>query len=159
MGEGFRARGEPWIFDDHGGLQGYRQTPRDNLGGQTVTVPIDKSILFRTTVSRGNPEGRAICRAMYRPWYMAHNLEEIEAISAERFGNGLPTFYLGDGTTPAYGQRKEVSRRLAQRLRADLVHAQVDELRQAHHCHSLLVARDRLVQVNRLAAVGRDKLE
>ena len=92
-------QGEPWIFDDKGGLQGYRQTPRDNLGGQTVTVPIDKSILFRTTVSRGNPEGRAICRAMYRPWYMAHNLEEIEAISAERFGNGLPTFYLGEGTS------------------------------------------------------------
>jgi hypothetical protein len=87
-------RGEPWLFDEHGGLQGLRQTPLTS-GGASVEIPIDKLILFRTTTEKGNPEGRSLYRAMYQSWYFKHNLEEIEAISAERMGSGFPVFYLG----------------------------------------------------------------
>ena len=87
--------GEPWLFDEHGGLRGFRQSPY-TWGGQQVAIPIQKAVLFRTTTEKGNPEGRALLRAMYQPWYFKHNLEEIEAISAERTGAGFPVVYMGD---------------------------------------------------------------
>jgi hypothetical protein len=40
---------------------------------------------------------------MYRPWYFKNNLEEIEAISGERMGAGLPVVYLGNGTQRGTG--------------------------------------------------------
>ena len=87
------APGSPWQFDEHGGLQSFtQQAPPDY---QTVVIPIDKSLLFRSTTERGNPEGRSLFRPMYAAWYMKKNLEEIEAISAERIGAGFPVAYLG----------------------------------------------------------------
>ena len=87
-------RGEPWLIDDHGGLQGARQTPLTS-GGKPVDIPIDKLILFRTTTEKNNPEGRSLYRAQYQSWYFKHNLEEVEAISAERNGAGFPVIYAG----------------------------------------------------------------
>lgn len=87
--------GDEWVFDDEGGLQGLNQTPP--MGGGKIIVPISKAILFRTTAEKGNPESRAMLRAMYIPWYFKKNLEEIEAISAERMGAGLPVIYAGEG--------------------------------------------------------------
>lgn len=87
-------RGEPWLMDDHGGLRGARQTPLTSSGA-TVEIPIDKLILFRTTTEKNNPEGRSLYRAMYQSWYFKHNLEEVEAISAERNGAGFPVIYAG----------------------------------------------------------------
>jgi len=85
--------GSPWQFDEHGGLQSFmQQAPPDN---QSVVIPIDKALLFRTTTEKGNPEGRSLFRPMYPAWYMKKNLEEIEAISAERIGAGFPVAYLG----------------------------------------------------------------
>src|SRR3989304_1748319 len=87
------APGSPWQFDEHGGLQSFtQQAPPDY---QTVVIPIDKALLFRSTTERGNPEGRSLYRPMYAAWYMKKNLEEIEAISAERIGAGFPVAYLG----------------------------------------------------------------
>src|SRR3990172_6775656 len=87
------APGSPWQFDEYGGLQGFtQQAPPDY---QTVVIPIDKALLFRSTAERGNPEGRSLYRPMYAAWYMKKNLEEIEAISAERIGAGFPVAYLG----------------------------------------------------------------
>lgn len=90
------APGNEWIFDDYGGVQGLTQQAPPLY--RNVTLPIEKVILFRTTVEKGNPEGRALLRAMYIPWYYKKNLEEIEAISAERMGTGFPVIYLGSGT-------------------------------------------------------------
>lgn len=84
--------GDEWVFDEKGGLQGFKQ---QLLDGNTVTVPIDKAILFRTTVEKGNPEGRSILRAMYPAWYFKKQLEEVEGISAERMGAGFPVIYAG----------------------------------------------------------------
>lgn len=91
------APGSEWVFDEHGGLEGLNQQAPPHY--QTVFIPIEKVINFRTTAERGNPEGRSILRAMYKPWYFKNNLEEVEAISAERFGTGLPVAYLGSNTS------------------------------------------------------------
>lgn len=86
-------QGNEWIFDVNGGIQGLRQLCPPNF--ELATLSIEKAILFRTTLAKNNPEGRALLRAMYSPWYFKKNLEEIEAISAERLGAGLPVIYAG----------------------------------------------------------------
>jgi len=77
-----------WEFDEDGGIQGYTQY--DPSGGGMHTIPVDKSLLFRTTTQKNNPEGRSLLRNAYRPWYFKRRIEEIEAIGIERDLAGLP---------------------------------------------------------------------
>jgi hypothetical protein len=77
-----------WQFDDHGGIQGVEQLAPPHY--YHVTIPVEKFLLFRTTVFKNNPEGRSILRSAYRPWYMKKNIENIEAIGVERDLAGLP---------------------------------------------------------------------
>lgn len=56
----------------------------------TVTIPISKIALFRTTSVKNNPEGESILRGLYRPWYFKSRIEEIEAVGIERDLAGLP---------------------------------------------------------------------
>jgi len=98
IGQDTLAQNEPWLFDEHGGIQGFRQQD-PNMGTPPVEIPIEKALLFRTTARKNDPEGRAILRAMYSAWWMKKNLEEVEAISAERFGSGIPVVYLGSDTS------------------------------------------------------------
>jgi hypothetical protein len=77
-----------WQFDDHGGIQGVEQLAPPHY--YHVTIPVEKMLLFRTTVNKNNPEGRSILRGAYRPWYMKKNIENIEAIGVERDLAGLP---------------------------------------------------------------------
>jgi phage gp29-like protein len=56
----------------------------------TVTIPIDRVALFRTTSVKNNPEGESILRGLYRPWYFKSKIEEIEAVGIERDLAGLP---------------------------------------------------------------------
>lgn len=77
---------QAWKFDDEGGLQGmFQYTPNG-----VKLIPIEKSLLFRTTANRGNPEGRSFLRGAYRPWYFKKHIEEIEGIGIERDLAGLP---------------------------------------------------------------------
>uniref|UniRef100_A0A6M3KWF4 Portal protein n=1 Tax=viral metagenome TaxID=1070528 RepID=A0A6M3KWF4_9ZZZZ len=89
--------GNRWIFDEHGRVQGFRQQPAPDY--QLRTIPMEKALLFRTRVEWDNPEPPPILRPMYQAYYYATNLQEVEAIGAERLGNGLPVIYLGDGCT------------------------------------------------------------
>ncbi len=91
------APGREWLFDENGGIHGLRQMSPPTY--QVKFIPIQKMVLFRTTAEKNNPEGRSILRAMYKPWYYKNNLEEVEAISAERLGAGFPVVYLGNGTS------------------------------------------------------------
>ena len=77
-----------WIFDETGGVQGMVQMAPPFY--KNVVLPINKSLLFRPTLHKGNPEGRSILRNAYRPWYMKKRLEEIEAIGVERDLAGMP---------------------------------------------------------------------
>ncbi|BBK30576.1 hypothetical protein EDC65_1985 [Stella humosa] len=78
-----------WEFDPAGGVRGLWQAASPEMP-QPVFVPIEKSLLFRTTTAKGNPEGRSILRNAYRPWYFKKRLEEGEAIGYWRALGGLP---------------------------------------------------------------------
>lgn len=79
-----------WIFaEGTDELLGMRQS-RAPLHGDTVIIPLEKSLHFRTTARHGNPEGRSILRNAYRPWYFKRRIEEYEAIGVERDLAGLP---------------------------------------------------------------------
>ncbi len=81
-----------WMMDEDGGIQGMIQV--DPSTGGTHAIPIEKSLLFRTSSQKNNPEGRSILRNAYRPWYFKRRIEEIEAIGIERDLAGLPVAYV-----------------------------------------------------------------
>lgn len=93
-----------WMMDETGGIQGFKQM--DPTGGGFRDIPIEKGLLFRTTVNKNNPEGRSLLRNSFRPWYYKRRIEEIEAIGIERDLAGLPVAkvppeYLSSGKTAA----------------------------------------------------------
>jgi hypothetical protein len=83
-----------WEIDDFGGIKGMWQYPTPGTPGarpaETVLVPIEKALLFRTTSTKNSPEGKSLLRGAYRPWYFAKRIEEIEAIGMDRDLNGIP---------------------------------------------------------------------
>jgi len=83
---------QEWEFDETGGIQGmWQSAPPD----YTLTlIPIEKGLLFRTTTSKNNPEGRSVLRNAYRPWFFKKRIEEIEAIGIERDLAGFPVMYV-----------------------------------------------------------------
>ena len=82
-----------WVFDDEdGSLVAMIQIPPPHYA--PITIPIEKSLLFRTSVHKNNPEGRSILRNAYRPWYFKKRIEEIEAIGVERDLAGFPVLYM-----------------------------------------------------------------
>ena len=60
-------------------------------------APIEKLLHFAFRPRKRNPMGRAISRALYRPWYFKKNLEVVEAIGAERDVGNVPVARLGEG--------------------------------------------------------------
>lgn len=82
-----------WDIDDNGGIQGIYQIDPSSYRGE-VHIPIEKSLLFRPSVSKNNPEGRSLLRNAYRPWYFKKRIEEIEAVGIERDLAGLPVAYV-----------------------------------------------------------------
>ena len=86
---------ESWDFDEDGYVKGMYQQ-----GAPFYTlnhIPLTKCMLFRTRAIGNNPEGRAILRNAYRPWYFKKVFEEIEAVGAERDLIGLPMLISPEG--------------------------------------------------------------
>lgn len=81
-----------WRFDDAGGILGMEQQAPPNY--KVVFIPIERALLFRTTIRDENPEGLSALRGAYRPWYFKKRIEEIEGIGIERDLAGLPTLAL-----------------------------------------------------------------
>ena len=101
----------------HDGLIGWRKLPirsqdsffsweykdgTDDLIGMTqmpaptferITIPIEKSLHFRTRSRKDNPEGRSILRTAYRAYYFKKRIEEIEGYGIERDLAGFPVLY------------------------------------------------------------------
>jgi hypothetical protein len=77
-----------WSFDETGGVKAMIQMAPPRY--QTTVIPIEKSILFRTAIAKGNPEGVSLLRTAYRAWYFKKRLEEFEAIGVERDLAGMP---------------------------------------------------------------------
>jgi hypothetical protein len=85
-----------WLMDDDGGIAGFvQQTGR----GESVEIPIEKLILYRTRVEANNPEGRSILRPSYIPYYFLKNIQQIEAVGIERDLAGLPVVGLPEGAS------------------------------------------------------------
>lgn len=78
-----------WVFDDDGGIEGLIQNPPPDYALRFI--PIEKALLFRTRVTKNNPEGRSVLRSAYRSWYFLKNIQNIEGIGIERDLAGLPT--------------------------------------------------------------------
>ena len=87
----FRAQDtlDRWEFDDEGGLAGMHQS--DLASGKTAFIPIEKAVLFRTEVTKANPEGRSILRNAVTDWFFLKRICNIEAIGIERDMTGLLT--------------------------------------------------------------------
>jgi hypothetical protein len=77
-----------WQFDGNGGIQAMLQMAPPDY--KLATIPIEKSLLFRTRTDKGNPEGRSVLRTAYRSWHFKKRIEEIEGIGIERDLAGLP---------------------------------------------------------------------
>lgn len=82
-----------WEIDENGGVQGLYQIDPSSYRGE-IYIPIEKALLFRTNVSKNNPEGRSLLRNAYRPWYFKRRIEEIEAVGIERDLAGLPVAFV-----------------------------------------------------------------
>jgi hypothetical protein len=79
---------ESWMFDEDMGIRGLVQ--RLPTGG-LVSIPIEKSLLFRTESTANNPEGRSMLRNAVRPYLFVKRIQEYEATGTERDLAGLPT--------------------------------------------------------------------
>lgn len=84
---------ESWVMSPDGGVAGMNQYTSKG----TKFIPIERSLLFRTTANRGNPEGKSFLRGAYRPWYFKKHIEEIEGIGVERDLAGLPVVTAPEG--------------------------------------------------------------
>ena len=114
---------ERWVFDpETGEMQGAVQTAAPDFNERHI--PVERFLLFRTTSTKGNPEGRSILRNAYRPWFFKKRIEEIEGIGIERDLAGLPTIYvppelLANDASPADKALLSELKKLARNVRRD----------------------------------------
>ncbi|GAB4446390.1 MAG: hypothetical protein Kow00120_16540 [Anaerolineae bacterium] len=107
-----------WDLDAQGGIRGMVQVCPPRY--EPVTIPIEKSVLYRTRLEQGNPEGRSILRAAYTSYYFARNLREIEAIGVERDLCGLPVLQPPEGADLSEGSAdRPAAEALLRRVRND----------------------------------------
>lgn len=119
-----QASWDKWVYDDETGeLLAFVQRPEPKQ--HEITIPIDKGLLFRTRVSRGNPEGKSLLRNAYRPYYFKQRFEEIEGIGIERDLAGLPVLQtpeeldLWDAEDPEMVKLKTMAEELVASVRRD----------------------------------------
>lgn len=112
-----------WNFNETGqSLLGMKQQLLQ-LGARDI--PLSKGLLFRTKVTKNNPEGRSILRNAYRPWYFKKRIEEIEGIGIERDLAGLPVLKTPQGldlwnpNDPKAAVQKRAAEQLIQNIRRD----------------------------------------
>lgn len=97
-----------WLFDDNNEVVGMRQLDPYS-GGSPVDIPLDKCLLFRTTSTRTNPEGRSLLRSGAPSWYMQKRMQEIEAVGVERDLAGLPVAWVPQEWLMADASASEVA--------------------------------------------------
>lgn len=84
-----------WEYGSNDDLHGMTQMPPPDFG--FITIPIEKLLLFRTEIRKGNPEGRSVLRNAYRSWFFKKRFQEIEGIGIERDLAGLPVLVAPEG--------------------------------------------------------------
>ena len=95
----FALRGQStlvrWEFDDAGGVKAMVQQTANNAA--QVSIPIEKSLLFRTRIEKQSPEGRSLLRNAYLPWFYKRRVMEVWGIGMERDLAGVPVLISPDG--------------------------------------------------------------
>lgn len=84
-----------WIFNAENEAVAFEQIAEPDYN--KVIIPFNKGLLFRTRVTRDNPEGKSLLRNAYRPWFFKKHFEEIEGIGIERDLAGFPVLQSPDG--------------------------------------------------------------
>lgn len=84
-----------WEFTDSGDVAAFVQVAEPLY--ERVVIPMSKGLLFRTRISRDNPEGKSLLRNAYRPWFFKKHFEEIEGIGIERDLAGFPVLTAPEG--------------------------------------------------------------
>lgn len=77
-----------WKFNNEGDVTAFVQMAEPDF--KITTIPMAKGLLFRTRISKDNPEGKSLLRNAYRPWFFKKHFEEIEGIGIERDLAGFP---------------------------------------------------------------------
>ena len=77
-----------WEFSNEGDVMAFIQCAEPDY--KIRRIPMSKGLLFRTRISRDNPEGKSLLRNAYRPWFFKKHFEEIEGIGIERDLAGFP---------------------------------------------------------------------
>ena len=86
---------EGWEFNEEGDVVAFVQCCEPDF--IPVKIPMSKGLLFRTRVSKENPEGKSLLRNAYRSWFFKKHFEEIEGIGIERDLAGFPVLTAPEG--------------------------------------------------------------
>lgn len=84
-----------WTFNNEGDVTAFVQLAEPDF--KMVSIPMSKGLLFRTRISKDNPEGKSLLRNAYRPWFFKKHFEEIEGIGIERDLAGFPVLEAPEG--------------------------------------------------------------
>lgn len=104
-----------WEWDDEAGrVTAFVQRPAPSF--KEIRIPADRFLLFRTASEKGNPEGRSLLRAAYKPYHYKRTIEEIEAIGAERDLVGIPVMNVPYNAT---NTEVEEARQIVERISID----------------------------------------
>ena len=112
-----------WVFDEDGDIKAFVQVALPSY--KRIEIPLSRGLLFRTKVSRDNPEGKSLLRNAYRPWYFKKRIEEIEGIGIERDLAGLPVLIAPEGMDlwndddPRMVQLRNTAEELVRNIRRD----------------------------------------
>lgn len=86
---------DSWEFDENGDVTAFMQCCEPDF--KLTRIPMSKGLLFRTRISKDNPEGRSLLRNAYRSWFFKKHFEEIEGIGIERDLAGFPVLTAPEG--------------------------------------------------------------
>ena len=67
---------------------------------KTVTIPIEKLLIFIHKKEGDNWKGTSTLRQAYKHWFFRDKYYKIDAIATERHGVGIPIIYLPEGYKP-----------------------------------------------------------
>lgn len=84
-----------WEFNEEGDVTAFIQSCEPDF--KHTRIPMSKGLLFRTRISKDNPEGKSLLRNAYRSWFFKKHFEEIEGIGIERDLAGFPVFEAPEG--------------------------------------------------------------
>ena len=105
-----------WTWDKQGGLQGAVQLAAPAY--QTVPIPIERLLLFRTTSLKNSPEGRSLLRNVFRSWTFKRRIEEVEGIGIERDLCGIPILHASAEALAQMGGQN-AAQQLVRNIRVD----------------------------------------